>query len=76
MIVYKDIQAENGKHLLLNTDKQVVGAIVYRCVQNGGYCPCNPYRTADKICPCANATQYGICCCHLYIEEHEDESMS
>ncbi|PWM76704.1 MAG: hypothetical protein DBY32_11305 [Phascolarctobacterium sp.] len=32
------------------------------------YCPCQPNRTPDTICPCKYMRVYGACRCGLYEE--------
>ena len=36
------------------------------------YCPCQPNKTSDTICPCKYMRNYGACRCGLYEQIKED----
>lgn len=68
MIIYEEINAKNGKCLILNPNEQVVQSIKKRCELNEGYCPCCSSKTPEMTCPCQNARNNGECHCGLYLE--------
>lgn len=37
------------------------------------YCPCQPNKTQDTICPCKYMRNYGACRCGLYEQVKETE---
>lgn len=37
------------------------------------YCPCQPNKTRDTICPCKYMRNYGACRCGLYEQVKETE---
>ena len=36
------------------------------------YCPCQPNRTPDTVCPCRYMREYGACRCGLFVPEDEN----
>ena len=52
----------------LNPNDKVVNAILKRCEDNNGHCPCNNNST-DTKCPCSNYRENDYCCCNLYIKK-------
>ena len=60
-----------------NDDKELVMEIKSKLKENDGYCPCQPSKTKDTICPCKYMRKYSTCRCGLYVpvtdaEEDED----
>lgn len=49
-------------------------------LQGGGYCPCQPKKDRDTMCPCRNYRVDGKCICGLYVKipqsvvENSDEN--
>ena len=49
-------------------------------LQGGGYCPCQPKKDRDTMCPCKNYRLDGKCICGLYVKipqsvvENSDEN--
>lgn len=37
-------------------------------LQGGGYCPCQPKKDRDTMCPCKNYRVDGKCICGLYVK--------
>jgi ferredoxin-thioredoxin reductase catalytic subunit len=37
-------------------------------LQSGGYCPCQPKKDRDTMCPCKNYRMDGKCICGLYVK--------
>ena len=36
------------------------------------YCPCQPNRTPDTVCPCKFMRVHGACRCGLFVQEGEN----
>ena len=36
------------------------------------YCPCQPNKTPETICPCRYMTKYGACRCGLYERDNSE----
>ena len=58
---------------ILNPNDKVVNAILKRCENNGGHCPCHNVDagTGHDICPCRHYREDDVCCCNLYIKQNE-----
>lgn len=54
----------------LNPNQKVVNAILNRCENNNGECPChNPGKTReDRLCPCLEYRENDECHCNLYVK--------
>ena len=37
-------------------------------LQSGGFCPCQPQKDRDTMCPCRNYRQDGKCICGLFVK--------
>lgn len=37
-------------------------------LQSGGFCPCQPQKDRDTMCPCKNYRQDGKCICGLFVK--------
>lgn len=49
----------------------LVKKIVDRLEINDGYCPCNPNRTPETICPCKDMREKRECHCNLFVRTEE-----
>lgn len=53
----------------LNSDDNIVNAILKRCEKNDGNCPCHhPDNDGDLHCPCESYRERDICYCKLYVK--------
>lgn len=68
MEIHESINAQNGKVLFRNPDDKRVNSIQRMCERNMGYCPCEPIKNEDTLCPCRNAREKGECKCGLYVK--------
>ncbi len=69
---YEDIlrmDAEKYGYKIKNEDRLKVLATKFKVqMETHGemYCPCQPNRTKDSICPCRYMRVHGACRCGLY----------
>lgn len=65
------IQILRKEGWILNPNDKIVNAIIKRCEDCGGECPCaNPGETKeDRMCPCKSYRENDKCCCNLYIKQ-------
>lgn len=55
---------------ILNPNDKIVNAILSRCEQNNGICPCvHPEDDGDLNCPCESYRLRDKCCCNLYLKD-------
>ena len=56
---------------ILNPNDKVVNAILKRCENNDGLCPCvhnsEYYEGKDLHCPCTDYKLKDVCACGLYV---------
>lgn len=52
----------------LNPDNRVVNAILKRCEENDGICPCQNF-SVDPKCPCSDYRENDVCHCSLYVKK-------
>lgn len=65
------------RHMQVTRNHTVYDTVRGRLALNDGYCPCQPSKTKDTICPCKYMRKYSTCRCGLYVpvtdaEEDED----
>lgn len=52
---------------MLNPNDKIVNAILKRCEENWGNCPCMN-NSRDPKCPCSDYRENNVCYCTLYIK--------
>lgn len=63
------IQIFRKEGWVLNPNDKLVNAILKRCEENNGECPCvHPIDDGDTHCPCESYRLRDKCCCNLYIK--------
>lgn len=62
------------RHMVVTRQSKVYDTITARLELNDGYCPCQPSKTPDTLCPCKYMRKYNTCRCGLYVSAgREDE---
>lgn len=64
----KGYKIRDEKHLDVISDK-FAGQV---SMHGAMYCPCQPNRTEDTICPCKYMRVHGACRCGLFVQEAEN----
>lgn len=60
--------------MAVTKQSKVYDTIMARLEMNDGYCPCQPSKTHDTLCPCKYMRKYNTCRCGLYVKaEGKDE---
>ena len=80
--MYKIVGTENGVGLqtpwhtlmvphegdMFNSKDSAREQLLTSLLQNGGFCPCQPKRDRDTMCPCKNYRLDGKCICGLFVK--------
>lgn len=77
MAVY-EVYGDNSKFLKergmqTTRNPKVYDTVVARLKLNDGYCPCQPNKNKDTICPCRYMRKFNTCRCGLYVKKTEGE---
>lgn len=80
MAVY-EVYGDNSKFLKdrkmqVTRNHKVYDTVTARLKLNDGYCPCQPTKTRDTVCPCRYMRKFNTCRCGLYVKiEGEDTNV-
>lgn len=61
------------RHMAVTRQSKVYDTITARLEMNDGYCPCQPSKTPDTLCPCKYMRQYNTCRCGLYVRAGRED---
>lgn len=64
----------NKRNMQVTRNHNVYDAVTGRLALNDGYCPCQPSKTQDTICPCKYMRKYNTCRCGLYVPITEGDN--
>ena len=53
---------------MFNSKDEAREHLLKALLESGGFCPCQPQKDADTMCPCKNYRQDGNCICGLFVK--------
>ncbi len=57
---------------MFNPKEQARAMLLKALLQGGGFCPCQPNKDRDTMCPCKNYRTDGKCICGLFVKVPQD----
>lgn len=64
----------NKRNMQVTRNQKVYDTVTGRLALNDGYCPCQPSKTQDTLCPCKYMRKYNTCRCGLYVPITEGDN--